>query len=65
MISALKFTTLVVFTLGSVMFFTQAIKHEATLVLKDTPEIIVQRLVTGRHELLPLEYLQKSAKYAG
>lgn len=57
--------TLVVFTLGSVMFFTQAIKHEATLVLKDTPEIIVQRLVTGRHELLPLEYLQKISKIRG
>lgn len=57
--------TLVVFTLGSVMFFTQAIKNETTIILKDTPEIIVQRLVAGRHELLPLDYLQKIKQIRG
>lgn len=57
--------TLVVFSLGSVMFFTQAIKREAGLILKETPEIIVQRLVAGRHELIPLDYLQKISKIRG
>jgi len=57
--------TLVVFTLGSVMFFTQAIKKEAALILKETPEIIVQRLVAGRHELLPLDYREKIRQIRG
>ena len=46
--------TLVVFTLGSVMFFTQALKNEAAIVLKGSPEIIVQKIVAGRHDLIPV-----------
>ena len=57
--------TLVVFSLGSVMFFTQALKKEASLILKETPEIIVQRVVTGRHDLIPLDYAQKIRRIRG
>jgi ABC-type lipoprotein release transport system permease subunit len=49
---------LVVFSLGSVMFFTQGLKNEAALVLRETPEIVVQKLMAGRHELIPLTYIQ-------
>src|SRR4030042_104125 len=48
--------TLVVFSLGSVMFFTQALKNEAALILRGAPEIIVQKIVAGRHELIPVAY---------
>jgi ABC-type lipoprotein release transport system permease subunit len=51
--------TLVVFCLGSVMFFTQALKNEASIILRGTPEIIVQKLVAGRHELIPVAYAEK------
>ncbi|HLD47761.1 MAG TPA: hypothetical protein VJA64_08050, partial [Desulfobaccales bacterium] len=51
--------TLVVFSLGSVMFFTQALKNEAAVILQGTPEIIVQRMVAGRHDLIPAAYAQK------
>lgn len=51
--------TLVVFSLASVMFFTQALKREAALTLKGAPEIIVQKMVAGRHELIPLAYVQR------
>jgi ABC-type lipoprotein release transport system permease subunit len=50
--------TLVVFSLASVMFFTQALKNEAALVLKDTPEIVVQKIMAGRQELIPLALIQ-------
>jgi ABC-type lipoprotein release transport system permease subunit len=50
--------TLVVFSLGSVMFFTQALKNEAAIILRGAPEIIVQKLVAGRHELIPVSYAQ-------
>jgi lipoprotein-releasing system permease protein len=51
--------TLVVFLLASVMFFTHSIRKEAALILKDTPELVVQKLVAGRHDLIPLKYIDK------
>jgi hypothetical protein len=51
--------TLVVFVLASVMFFTHAIKQEASIILKDAPEMIIQRSVAGRHDLMPMAYLEK------
>ncbi|BBA34398.1 uncharacterized protein sS8_2446 [Methylocaldum marinum] len=47
---------LIVFILASVMFFTHAIKKEASLVLQESPEMIVQKVVAGRHDLMPLRY---------
>ncbi|MFA5111467.1 MAG: FtsX-like permease family protein [Desulfobaccales bacterium] len=57
--------TVVVFSLGSVMFFTQALKNEAALILSGTPEIVVQKMVAGRHELIPVTYAQKIEKIRG
>jgi ABC-type lipoprotein release transport system permease subunit len=57
--------TLVVFSLGSVMFFTQALQNEAALVLKETPEIVVQKLMAGRHELIPLTLIQSISAIRG
>jgi hypothetical protein len=49
---------LIVFILASVMFFTSSIKREAALILRGAPEIIVQRMVAGRHDLFPLRFLE-------
>jgi len=57
--------TLVVFILGSVMFFTQALKNEAAVVLRGSPEIIVQRIVAGRHDLIPVSYGSRIGKIRG
>jgi len=51
--------TLVVFFLASVLFFTQSIRKEASIILKASPEMIIQRLVAGRHELIPMSYIDK------
>lgn len=51
--------TFVVFILASVMFFTHAIKKEAAVVLSGAPEIVVQRVIAGRHDLMPSEYMAK------
>jgi FtsX-like permease family len=51
--------TFIVFMLASVMFFTHAIKTEASFVLKDAPEIVVQRFVAGRQALVPTAYAEK------
>jgi hypothetical protein len=50
---------LVVFILASVMFFTYALKREASLILKDAPEMIVQRMVAGRTDPIPIHYMDK------
>jgi ABC-type lipoprotein release transport system permease subunit len=49
--------SLVVFVLASVMLFSQAIRHEARLVLDGSPEVVVQKLMAGRHDLIPAQYL--------
>ncbi|MHC1743309.1 MAG: ABC transporter permease [Syntrophobacteraceae bacterium] len=51
--------TAVVFLMASVMFFTHSIKQEVRLILQDAPEIVVQRLIAGRHDLIPLTYAEK------
>ena len=50
--------TLVVFLLASVVFFVQSMKREAKIVLKSAPDLIVQRMVAGRYETIPLTYLE-------
>jgi ABC-type lipoprotein release transport system permease subunit len=49
--------TFIVFLLASVFFFTEAIKREARIVLKGGPEVIVQRLTAGRHDLIPAGHM--------
>jgi lipoprotein-releasing system permease protein len=56
-IALLLVYTLLVFLLASVMFFTHALRKEASLVLQGAPEIVVQRMAAGRHELVPSRYL--------
>ena len=48
--------TLIIFILASVLFFTHALKREASLVLKEAPEIIVQRTMTGRYQPIPIAW---------
>jgi len=57
--------TFMIFLLASVMFFTGSIKKEAALVLEGAPEITVQRLVAGRHDLIPAAYLEAVREIRG
>ncbi|PWB58806.1 MAG: ABC transporter permease [Nitrosomonadales bacterium] len=56
---------LIVFLLASVMLFTHALRKEAGQVLANSPEIILQRLVAGRHDLIPPGYLEKIGRIRG
>ena len=51
--------TLLVFLLASVMLLTDALRREAALTLRDSPEVLVQRLSAGRHALLPRHYVSQ------
>lgn len=57
--------TLIVFLLASVMLFTHALRCEASLVLRGSPEVIVQRMIAGRHDLIPSSYLEKLGHIRG
>ena len=46
-----------VFILASIFLLTSSLKREAALLLQGSPEIVVQRLVAGRHDLIPESYL--------
>jgi ABC-type lipoprotein release transport system permease subunit len=57
--------TVIVFLLSSVMFYTHALKKEATIILQNTPDIVVQRTVAGRHDLIPVRYAEEIRKIRG
>ncbi|RJQ49983.1 MAG: FtsX-like permease family protein [Desulfobacteraceae bacterium] len=64
-LSLLLVYTLMVFLVSSVIFFADAIHREAGAILEDSPEMIVQRVVGGRHDLIPLSYAEKIGEIRG
>jgi len=63
--SLLVVYTVVVFVLASAVFFTHAMKHEASLVLQGSPEMVVQHLMAGRQDPMPLSYAGTIARIRG
>lgn len=57
--------TLVVFILASAMLFTEAMKKEASLILKSAPEMIVQHVLMGRYNPIPIDYIEKIKNIRG
>jgi len=57
--------TLIAFVLASVMLFTHALRQEAAAVLEGAPEIVLQRLVAGRHDLVPASHLERIGTVRG
>jgi lipoprotein-releasing system permease protein len=55
----------IVFMLGSVLFFTHALKREASIILQEAPEMIVQRTSAGRHNPIPVQYMEAIRKIRG
>src|SRR5512136_383043 len=58
------YTTVVLF-LASVIFFTNSLKKEASIVLSDSPEMIVQHMMVGRHDPIPLKYVDTIKNISG
>ena len=57
--------TVLVFMLASVTLYTHALRQEAARVLAASPEVIVQRMVAGRHDLIPPGYMEKIGQGRG
>ena len=57
--------TIIVFLITSVMFFANAIRREADAVLAGAPEMIIQKVIAGRHDLIPISYAEKVKSIRG
>ena len=55
-LSLLAVYTLIVFVIASLIFFVQALKREAAQTLKEAPDMVGQRMIAGRHDLIPARY---------
>lgn len=49
---------LVIFLVSSVVFFSNALRKESATLLDSAPELVVQRMMAGRHDLVPVTYAQ-------
>lgn len=49
---------LTVAILASILLCTEALRHTALQLLAEAPELVVQRTLAGRHELIPLSYAE-------
>jgi lipoprotein-releasing system permease protein len=57
--------TFVIFITGSILFLTYSFKREALLILKGSPELIIQKMAAGRHELIPVDISNEIMKIPG
>lgn len=57
--------TFIVFISASIMFLVYSFKQEAFLILKGAPELIVQKMMAGRHDLVPVSVADDIAKMPG
>lgn len=57
--------TLIIFVIASLIFFVQALKREAALLLAEAPDMVVQRMIAGRHDLIPTNYGEKISAIRG
>ncbi|MDD2308958.1 MAG: FtsX-like permease family protein [Desulfuromonadaceae bacterium] len=64
-LSLLAMYLLVIFILASLQFFVTALKREAAIILSDAPDMVVQRLVAGRQDLVPARYAAEIVSIRG
>ena len=57
--------TLIVFLFSSVLLFSLSLKKETAQILENSPQIILQRQVAGRHALMPARYLEQLGRLRG
>ncbi|MCX8017486.1 MAG: FtsX-like permease family protein, partial [Rhodocyclaceae bacterium] len=64
-LSLLFIYTLIVFVLASAALYTHALRAEAQRLLAGSPEIVLQRMVAGRHDLIPPGYIEQIGRIRG
>ncbi len=57
--------TFTIAVLASILLLTHSLRVEASLLLEGAPEMVLQRVMAGRHELIPLDYLARIREIPG
>jgi hypothetical protein len=57
--------TLIVFSLASVLMFGHAVRNEAAILFTHSPDLVLQRVIAGRHELISSDYLASAKVLPG
>lgn len=57
--------TFVVTALASILFFSKSLKVEASYLLDSAPDLIVQKVIGGRHDFIATEYADEIRKIPG
>jgi ABC-type lipoprotein release transport system permease subunit len=64
-VSLVVLYTVIVFVLASLVFFVTAMKREAASILAGAPDMVVQKVMAGRHDLIPVEYASEIGHIQG
>ena len=64
-LSLIVIFSFVIAVLSSILFLTHSLQKEAMNILVGAPELIVQKLAGGRHDLVPVEYIKLIKKIPG
>jgi len=51
--------------LASILLLTHSLRVEALAILADAPDLVVQRVAAGRHDLIPTEYMDSMREIPG
>jgi len=57
--------TLTIAVLASILLMTHSLRVEAGLLLERAPDVVVQRIMAGRHDLIPTEYATRLREIPG
>jgi lipoprotein-releasing system permease protein len=57
--------TFTIAVLASILFLTHALKTEVSMLLSAAPELIVQKLAAGRHDLISVDYATRIQQLPG
>ena len=64
-LSLIAIFSFVIAVLSSILFLTHSLQKEAKNILVEAPELIIQKLAGGRHDLVPVEYIKLIKKIPG
>jgi hypothetical protein len=64
-LSILAVYTFTIAVLGSILLLTHSLRVEAFAILGDAPDLIVQRVAAGRHDLIPAAYMDSMREIPG
>lgn len=64
-LSVLVVYAFMVSVLASILLVTHSLKTEATLLLREAPDLVVQTIRAGRHELIPTSYTEAIEAFPG